>query len=275
MTTERTCAYCGRDSDLTNEHVFPECFNKTFDSITTAKTPAGEKAVLSDLKIHDVCGDCNNGPLSRLDAYLCTLNDKYFSTIIHSGDCVHFVYEFDRLLRVLLKIGYNVARARKWPLENWRDAAHYIRGTAPRPSGFRLFLQLMIPTPLKDTRLQFPPEVTEVPPLPMRVYLMKLANLPGIMAGYMLSVWSYRFFVFREDMQASRITTRRSIGKWLKNTRGSLELDPRGVATIYASSVTVLDDTATSAIFLEQLSLARELKSVVESKKSKSRNREV
>src|SRR5580658_3063707 len=142
MTTARTCAYCGRDSDLTNEHVFPECFNKTFDAITTAKTPAGEKAVLSDLEIHDVCGECNNGPLSSLDAFFCALNDKYFSTIIHSGDCVKFEYDFERLLRVLLKIGYNVARARKWPLANWQDTAHYIRGTAPRPLGFRLFLQL-------------------------------------------------------------------------------------------------------------------------------------
>jgi hypothetical protein len=253
--------------------MFPECFSKTFDSITTAKTPAGEKAVMSDLEIHDVCRKCNNGPLSGLDAYLCALNDKYFSTIVHSGDCVHFEYDFERLLRVVLKIGFNVARARKWPLANWQDTPQYIRGTATRPSCVRLFLQLTIPTPLKDTNLHFPPEVTEVPPLPMRAYLMNLVNLPGVVGGYMLSVWSYRFFVLREDIRASRITVRRSIEKWLRKTKGALELDFRGVTTIYASSVTVLDDTATSPIFLEQLSLARGLKSAVELKRSKSRNR--
>jgi len=53
--TTRTCVYCGVASDLTNEHVIPECFQKTFEPITTAKTPTGEKAILSALEIHDVC----------------------------------------------------------------------------------------------------------------------------------------------------------------------------------------------------------------------------
>ena len=54
MRSGRTCAYCGQGSNLTNEHVFPECFRKTFKAITTTKTPTGEKAILDDLEIHDV-----------------------------------------------------------------------------------------------------------------------------------------------------------------------------------------------------------------------------
>ncbi|PYU42077.1 MAG: hypothetical protein DMG54_17460 [Acidobacteria bacterium] len=86
MRKGRVCAYCGEGSQLTNEHVFPNCFQKTFEPITPTKTPTGEKAILSALEIHDVCARCNNGPLSRLDAYLCELNDLYFSTIAHAGD---------------------------------------------------------------------------------------------------------------------------------------------------------------------------------------------
>jgi hypothetical protein len=262
----RTCVYCGRGANLKNEHVFPDCFSKTYDSITTAKTPSGEKAVLSDLTIHDVCGECNNGPLSQLDDYLCRWNERYFSTIVHAGDRIRFEYDLDLLLRGLLKIGYNVARARKWPVKDWRDTAQYILGKTPRPPGFRVFLQLMIPTPLKDTDLTFSPGVTEVPPLPMRVYLVDASGLPGITLGYSISVWSYRFFVLLEDTQILRSIRRRTIVKWLKHTKGAHELDSRGLARMFASSVKVLDDAETSPIFREQLTLVRQLKSSVESK---------
>jgi hypothetical protein len=49
---------------------------------------------------------------------------------------------------MLLKTGYNLARARKWPLETIQNVAKYILGEAARPGGFRVFLQLLIPTPL-------------------------------------------------------------------------------------------------------------------------------
>jgi hypothetical protein len=113
VKTARTCVYCGHGSNLTNEHVFPECFRETFEPISTAKTPTGEKAILSALEIRHVCARCNSGPLSQLDTYLCALNDKYFSKIVRPGDRVRVQYDFDLLLRMLLKISYNVVRARK------------------------------------------------------------------------------------------------------------------------------------------------------------------
>lgn len=271
--TKRTCAYCGEGSDLTNEHVFPECFRKTFGAISTAKTSTGEKAITSALEIGDVCARCNSGPLSQLDAYLCGLNDEYFSKIVHPGGRIRFIFDFDLLLRMLLKLGYNVARARKWPLRNWQGTAPYILGKAPYPSGLRVFLQLMIPTPVEKTNLPVSPGATEVPPWPMSVYVVDVSSFPGLMSGCWMSVWSYRFFVLREDMQVPRVIRKRAIAKWLKNTRGASELTRRGVATIYASSVEVLDAVSDSPIFHKQLSLARKLKSAVESKKSRPRNR--
>jgi hypothetical protein len=262
----RTCVYCGQETNLTNEHVFPECFRKTFEAISTAKTPTGEKAILSALEVHDVCAACNNGPLSQLDTYFCALNNKYFSQIIHRGDRVHFDYDFDRLRRVLLKIGYNVARARKWSRETWKDAAPYVLGGQPCPQGFRVFVQLMIPTPVEKTTLTVTPGTTEVPPLPMRVYLTDVRGLPGLHSEYSVSAWSYRFFILRENTEIRRSARQRTMAKWLRSTKGAYELTHRGVATIYASSVEVLDDAKDSPSFHEQISRARELKSTMETK---------
>ena len=263
------CAYCGQGSDLTNEHVFPECFRKTFESITPTKTHTGEKAILSALEIRDVCARCNSGPLSRLDTYLCELNDLYFSKIVHAGDRIRFRYESDLLLRMLLKIGYNVARARKWPLGLWQGATQFILGDAPSPEGFHIFLQLMIPTPVEKANRPVSPGTTEVPPLPMSVYPIDVSNLPGLIAGFWVSIWSYRFFVLREDMQASRSVRQRTVSNCWKHTTGAYELTRRGVATAYASSVEVLDALKHSSIFDEQLSLARKLKTDLELKRRK------
>src|SRR5215813_1279618 len=126
MSPTGVCAYCGEVRVLTNEHIFPDCFQKTFDGINIAKTPSGDKAIAGGHEIGDVCGCCNNGPLSQLDTYFCALNDQYFSTIVYPADFIRFQFDFDYLLRALLKIGYNVARTRSWPLSNWIDATDYI-----------------------------------------------------------------------------------------------------------------------------------------------------
>jgi len=128
----------------------------------------------------------------------------------------------------------------------------------------------MIPTPVRNTNLPVSPGTTEVPPLPMRVYLVDVSSHSGLMSVYFVSFWSYRFFVLREDMQVPGGKRKQAIAKWLKNTKGAKELTCRGVATIYPSSVMLLDDAKHSPIFHEQLSKARKLKFATELKKSRS-----
>lgn len=189
MAKGRTCAFCGVGKELTNEHVFPDCLQKTFEPITPTTTPAGEKAILSALEIHDVCALCYNGPLSQLDTHFCELNDLYFSKILKPGNRIRFQYDFDLLLRILLKISYNVARARKWPVEQWQEVTQYILGKAPCPVGFHIFLQLMVPTPVEKTNRPVTPGTTEVPPWPMSVYPINLSNFFGLALGFWISVW--------------------------------------------------------------------------------------
>jgi hypothetical protein len=275
MDTGRTCVYCGRREALTGEHVVPDCFQKSFEAISIAKTSTGDKAILSAQQIHDVCACCNNGPLSRLDSYLCFLNDRYFLKTVHAGHRVRFEYDFDLLQRMLLKIGYNVARTRHWPLGTWQQATatRYILEGTVRPSGLRIFLQILVPTPVTKTRLPVSPGTNEIGPLPWHAELKDVSSVPGLDFLYSMSFWSYRFFVLWGDMQAGRDIRRQATARWLRNKdrNGAYELTSRGVVTVYASSVTALDALKDDPAFLDQLAKARKLKSEIDSKQSRSK----
>jgi hypothetical protein len=66
---------------------------------------------ISEPKIGDVCASCNSGPLSLLDNYGKMLSEKYFQFPILGK--VTFEYTYDMLLRWLIKVIYNGARAFK------------------------------------------------------------------------------------------------------------------------------------------------------------------
>lgn len=104
------CAYCNSIEKLTKEHIWPSTLIKKFDDLTTYNK-ANNKFYKGDAVIKDVCSQCNNVHLSRLDHYLSDLYDKEFSNILSPGQSAHFEFEYDKLLRVLLKISFNSARA--------------------------------------------------------------------------------------------------------------------------------------------------------------------
>ena len=267
MNSGRTCAYCDVGTDLTNEHVLPNNFHKSVgDSIDIVKTPGGDKAISNPQEIRDVCAGCNSGPLSQLDTYLAQLYDKYLWKIVRSGDRIRFGYDFDLLLRLLLKIVYNVARTRKWALQIFQDCKQYMIGKKKQcPAGFRIFLQLLIPTPVGKTELPVTPGAKEVTPLPWRTELYNLSGFPGLVFACSTSFMSYRFFVLREDMSIPAAVRRRSIARWLKENKGAKELTRTGQTMIYASSVTVIDAVKGSANFYDQLTKARKLKAEMDS----------
>jgi hypothetical protein len=272
VNTVRSCVYCGRGTDLTNEHVIPECYHEASgETISIVQTPTEDKAIPNPQEIGDVCATCNSGPLSRLDSYFAALNKEYFAAIVYPGDRIRFRYDLDLLLRFMLKIGYNVARTRKWPLQIFQEARAFILGKEPCPSGFRIFLQLLIPTPAKKTNLPMTPGTREVPPLLWRADLYDVSSFPGFVFAGSISFMSYRFFILREDMNVPATIRKQSVTRWLKGNKGASELTRRGDATVYASSVTVLDALNGNPTFERQLAKARKLKAEMELKR-KPRN---
>ena len=274
MSTGRRCAYCDTTEDLTNEHVVPDFYHNIFgETISIVKIRSEEKAISNPQEIGDVCANCNNVALSRLDDYLAALTKKYFSTIVRAGDRARFEYDFDLLLRVLLKVAYNVARTRSWPIAVFQQAREFILGKTSLPQGFRIFLQLLIPTPVRKTHLPVMPGTTEVPPLPWRADLYDVSGFPGLTFAGSQSFMSYRFFILRENEKVPGHVRKRSVARWLKQNKGATELTNKGSATVYASSVTVLDALKGNPTFETQLAKARKLKAEIQAKDSKRRNR--
>jgi|GEM_PF-3313480 len=106
----KLCSYCGNKAPLTREHIWPDSLIKKYDSLLTY-SKREFKFYKGDPTIKDVCGHCNNVLLSTLDSYLSTLYDEHFQRILAPGEVATISYDYKLLLRALLKVSYNSARA--------------------------------------------------------------------------------------------------------------------------------------------------------------------
>lgn len=107
------CAYCGQSRKLTLEHIWPRAFIKAAPTYTARFSKPARKILAAEHTIRDVCGECNNGPLSKLDAYAIQLYQTYFCHFARPLRPVHFEYDYATLTRWLLKVAFNTARASK------------------------------------------------------------------------------------------------------------------------------------------------------------------
>ncbi|MED4005001.1 hypothetical protein P4629_06250 [Priestia aryabhattai] len=107
------CVYCNNDRKPTKEHVIPDSFIRRMDKKTqiTWLDKAPSKVIGGDITVKDVCSECNNGTLSKLDDYAVNLITGYNGKINMSTNHLFFKYNFDFLSRWLLKVCYNSARA--------------------------------------------------------------------------------------------------------------------------------------------------------------------
>lgn len=108
--TSKVCAYCGVGRSLTREHIWPNGFLRRGDFGVKFSSKA-QRVFGGDLIIKDVCGACNNGPLSVLDNYACELYDTYFGQFPEHFSPVKFEYDYTKLTSWLLKIAFNSARS--------------------------------------------------------------------------------------------------------------------------------------------------------------------
>ena len=192
-----------------------------------------------------------------LDAYVCSLYDRYFRVLVRSGE-IKLEYDFDLLLRWLLKIGYNTARARKWPFTFPEEFKHYVLGRNDRPKGAHVLLQLIIPTRVEPGRIKDHPTTTEVPPIFSRVVLLDVRRLPGFLLAFMVSINSYYFYVLQDDLASDLRLRKRILKEFIRELPGAYELRPQTKrAVVFASSVDFISAASQSAPFFRNLLLGR------------------
>lgn len=238
----RKCAYCGTSDRLTREHLLPRGLVARSDEELESNVLAGaeQRVISSEPAIADVCANCNNGPLSVLDRYICNLYDVYFAHPVRRGDCVKFIFNFDLLLRWLLKTAYNFARARrgKWPVSSISELRNYICGKDEDRPASRILLQLISPSQIEPGSVDgIPMNVTEGPLAFNRVGVLDSRALPGFVVGFLITLNSYYFYLLVEDLNSDARVRERVFKEVLKETPGAFRLLPGRRAVVYSSSL--------------------------------------
>jgi len=253
MPHRRACAYCDSTQNLTREHVIPkfvceqERLKGNTPQIWNAYTEQGDKAVAGEVTIADVCADCNNGPLSSLDSYGAQLWNKFFDRVPRPGEKVIFTYEFDLLLRWLLKLTYNAGRSRHWR-EGLLSVLHayreYIIGKCGRPNRVRIYLQLITPEKLssKDQQQLLADTGFVGDELPPEIRRFAVFVGEGIDAGFLVGLNGYQFYLVFWSANLERIQLVAGERAFMKMIKGSKSLPPESSRIVtFASSMSILD----------------------------------
>ncbi|WP_368879598.1 hypothetical protein [Proteus terrae] len=146
MKAKKSCAFCGGKKDLTREHIFPSGIIESFETDLITINNKNKYHFRGDLVIKDVCSICNNNALSQLDGYFIKLFKNYMSVPLTPGESITFEYDYNLLLRELLKISYNSARA---SIDSYdavyvlKKLSSYILDGKKKPYGIILSLQLV------------------------------------------------------------------------------------------------------------------------------------
>ena len=182
------CAFCDKSSQPTREHVIPDWYNDTPGDAETFSARAPLTHLQGDLIVRDVCATCNNVVLSGLDGYGKELYERYFARPVYAGETVTFDYDGIRLLRWLLKLSYNSARAQNADTLVLQEYRKVMLGESPMPDRIRCWLRLVTPTYFDPSTKDMHqarrdehghPNVDE--PLWFRIGQMRLTTHPALM----------------------------------------------------------------------------------------------
>lgn len=111
LPEKRRCAFCREQKKLSREHVFPNGVIQKMDEDILSVNDKVDKVFKSDLVVKDVCEACNNGVLSDVDRRFVKIFENNMLHPLQPGDNAEFEFDYNDLLRGLLKISYNSARA--------------------------------------------------------------------------------------------------------------------------------------------------------------------
>jgi len=173
---EKTCAYCGREGPLTSEHVWPKGILKRTDFPIRYSARAG-KTFSGDLTINDVCRECNNGPLSKVDSYFCYLYDQYFVRVPRAGETIEFRYDFALLMRALLKVAYNSSRSTGIDVELLSEYSQVLISEFPAsPAHVAAFVGTAMSSRVKNSTSK---KYTEIDPIGVRSGPILIPGIEG------------------------------------------------------------------------------------------------
>ncbi|QSI30440.1 hypothetical protein GNX71_12935 [Variovorax sp. RKNM96] len=238
MNSTRLCAYCAKEGPLTREHIWPGGIIARAKGINTSYFGRLEKFIDAELTIKDVCADCNNGPLSGLDAYICHLFDTQFCHPVACRKSRTFVYDYERLLRWLLKISFNTARANDSDVGVLSNYAGFILEGGEPPSEVRVCLELIHASP----NPKWSPgsnAMKEIPAASIRCARVETPAdpLPGATLR-LVALYGFYFWIVLTPAEVDIAALQGLPGKLLPPNKTKLSLHPsRGMLELHADWV--------------------------------------
>lgn len=139
-------AYCNKEKKLTKEHIWPKCIINRMPELEAKYLDSQKIFIPTELVISDVCSDCNNIKLSVLDSYLCRLYDEYFKIYIENKKDFIFEYDYELLLRSLLKITYNSSRTVKKDENDFTKYRKFILNGGENYENILIKLDIILPS---------------------------------------------------------------------------------------------------------------------------------
>jgi len=131
------CVYCDGPGKRTREHVFPDFLLKAAERPGVFYSNAAKGYFEADAVVKDTCANCNNNILRALDSYASGLYKKYFARTLVTSRTIRF--DFERLLRWVLKVTFNAQRAFDGTPRNLVHLRPYMLGQDARPSSVMLW----------------------------------------------------------------------------------------------------------------------------------------
>lgn len=135
------CIYCEEPRKSTREHVFPNFLLKSESRAGVFYSNAAQRYFETDAVVKDTCAICNNEILGALDVYASGLYNKYFARTLVTSRTVAF--DFDRLLRWVLKVSFNAQRAFGGTPRNLLHLRAYMLGRSARSHSLMFFGAVM------------------------------------------------------------------------------------------------------------------------------------
>lgn len=202
------CSYCDHDRAPTREHIIPSWYyrhDSSPDDLGFMEKAKG-KIIKTELVIRDVCGVCNNGSLSELDAYGKELFFSHLNRYVFKDSNESLSYDYEKLVRWLLKISYNSARAHDSDAIILAQYKKAILGEQALPAGLILRIRTIAPA-THGVYSVFPAEKDSAIanyPTWFRVGVFRVNSFDSMYWAFRhITINSYSFLLYIPDLSSS------------------------------------------------------------------------
>lgn len=225
------CAYCDGPGKRTREHVFPDFLLRAAERPGVFYSNAAKGYFEADAVVKDTCANCNNHILQALDSYVSGLYRKYFERTLVTTRTVRF--DFERLLRWVLKVTFNAQRAFGGTPRNLVHLRPYMLGQDVRPDSV-MFWGVVMQRTWVDGHWKSP-----------RDYRSSDIRIPELALGvevkfcHMLVINSFCFIV--ADLVRADDDDREKLSAYLRHQLGAREIPAGTEAFEFRADISKID----------------------------------